>query len=197
MHKIKHPNIVELYEIYEDQDFCYLSMEFCPNGNLQQLVDESGPLSLIEAKTIARQILNALEYIHSQKICHRDIKPENILFKNKIPKLADFGLARIMSGTNKFSTVGTPYFLAPEVISGDYNMKCDIWSLGVVIYFAITGRKPFNGEGYEDLFIKIKEDDISWDNVPDDAQDFLRYLLRKNHKIRPNAHQALEHKWLN
>ena len=196
MHKIRHPNVVELYDIYENEEFFYIAMELCPNGNLKQFVRESGPLSDSDTKIIAIQILNALEYIHSQKICHRDVKPENILFKGGIPKLADFGLARVMSGTSKFSMVGTPYYLAPEVISGDYNMKCDIWSLGVVIYYAITGKRPFVGEGYEELFAKIQSTEISWENVPEDAQDFLRYLLRKDYKLRPNAHEALDHKWL-
>ena len=196
MHKIRHPNVVQLYEIYEDEEFFFITMELCEDGNLRQKVKHEGPLAIGEVKIIARKLLAALEYLHSHNICHRDIKPENILFKNDEPKLADFGLARLMSDTQRYSMVGTPYYLAPEVISGEYNFKCDIWSLGVVLFFALTGEKPFVAEGYEELFEKIKDTEIVWDQVPEDAQDFLRYLLKKNHKIRPTAHEALIHQWL-
>jgi calcium-dependent protein kinase len=196
MHKIKHPNIVELYDVYENSDFFYITMELCDDNNLRQKVTKFGPMSVEATKYVSKKLLLALQYLHSKNICHRDIKPENILFVDDEPKIADFGLARFMSGTKKFSMVGTPYYLAPEVISGDYNTKCDIWSLGVVIYFALTGKKPFVGDGYEELFVNIQETEIDWADIPDDAQDFLRYLLRKNHKIRPSAQDAITHKWL-
>ena len=92
--------------------------------------------------------------------------------------------------------VGTPYYLSPEVINGDYNVKCDIWSLGVVIYYAVTGRLPFYGEGYDDLFQRISESEIDWFGIQEAEQEFLRYLMRKDEKLRPTAEEALGHKWL-
>jgi calcium-dependent protein kinase len=135
-------------------------------------------------------------YLHERKISHRDIKPENILFKEKEPKLADFGLARVLGETSTYTIVGTPYYLAPEVIAGEYNLKCDVWSLGVVLYFAITGKKPFVGEGCDDLFEKIQRDEIDFQGVAEEAQDFFRYVLKKDHKLRPCARDVLEHQWL-
>lgn len=196
MLKIKHPNIIQLFNIYENQDFVYLTMELCPDLNLKQRVKRFGRLSPDIAKHLAKNLLSALCYIHSKNICHRDIKPENILFKDQEPKLADFGLARLMAGTSNFSLVGTPYYLAPEVISGDYNMKCDVWSLGIVIYFALTGKKPFDGKDREELFERIQDDEIFWEGIDDECQDFLRFLLNKNQRVRPSAEQALCHKWV-
>lgn len=197
MCKIKHTNIIELYNIYENEEYFYITMELCDEENLKGRVKRLGTLTPSETKILAKKILSALEYLHGKHICHRDIKPENILFKENEPKLADFGLARLMSGTSKFSMVGTPYYLAPEVISGSYNFKCDVWSLGVVLFFAMTGEKPFVGEGFEELFVKIQESEVDWREIPEEAQEFLRFLLIKNHKIRPTAGEALTHQWLN
>jgi calcium-dependent protein kinase len=196
MLKLKHPNIIQLLEVYENQDFVYLTMELCPDGNLKQRVKKFGSLSIDQVRPLTKKLLSALSFMHAKNICHRDIKPENILFKGQEPKLADFGLARLMAGTSNFSLVGTPYYLAPEVISGDYNMKCDVWSLGVVIYFAVTGKKPFEGKDRDELFERIQDDDIFWEGVEEGCQDFLRFVLNKNHRIRPSADDALEHKWL-
>lgn len=196
MLKIKHKNVIEFLDVYESIDYVYITMELCPDGNLKQRVKKSGTLSTQTMKTITFKLLDALVYLHNNHICHRDIKPENILFKGEEPKLADFGLARMMNGTSNFSMVGTPYYLAPEVISGDYNTKCDIWSLGIVVYFALTGKKPFEATDRDELFEKIIDDEIMWEGIEDDCQDFLRYLLRKDHKIRPSAVEALDHRWL-
>ena len=124
--KIRHPNIIEFYEIYESKDNIYITMEICRNGSLKERVNRDGPVPIHELKIIAGKLLSALKYLHSQGICHRDLKPDNILFTEKDVKIADFGLARFMNGTNTYSMVGTPYYLSPEVISGDYNLKCDI-----------------------------------------------------------------------
>lgn len=126
MHKIKHPHIIEFYDVYENTENFYITMEFCNGMDLKTKVKKHGAFSEPEAKDLTRKLLSALVYLHNQHICHRDLKPENILFDCQEPKIADFGLARLMSGTSKFSMVGTPYYLAPEVISGDYNLKCDV-----------------------------------------------------------------------
>jgi len=196
MLKLRHRSVIELYSVYENMDFVYITMELCSDGNLKQRVKKAGKLSESVMKGITVKLLEALVYLHSKHVCHRDIKPENILFKGDEPKLADFGLARMMNGTSNFSMVGTPYYLAPEVISGDYNMKCDVWSLGVVVYFAVSGKKPFEGKDREELFDHIQDNEIMWEGIQDDCQDFLRYLLRKDHRIRPTASEALSHKWL-
>ena len=196
MKKIRHPNIIELYDIYENSDFIYITMEICSKGSLKERVSKDGPIPLPELKLITAKLLSALRYLHSKNICHRDIKPENILFTERDVKIADFGLARFMDGTNKFTMVGTPYYLSPEVIFGDYNMKCDIWSLGVVIYYALTGRLPFYGEGYEDLFQRISNSEIDYYGINESEQEFLRYIMRKDQKLRPTAEEALKNEWI-
>jgi serine/threonine protein kinase len=195
--KIRHDHIVDLYEIYKSQEFIYITMELCSGGSLKERVNNDGPLSSEKVKTLACDLLKTLDYLHSMNICHRDLKPENILFtENGKVKLADFGFARLMEGTNKFTLVGTPYYLSPEVISGDYNTKCDVWSLGVALYFALTRRLPFYGEGFEDLFERITLCDIDWFGVEEEEVSFLSYLLVKDYKLRPSAKQALQHVWL-
>ena len=196
MKKIKHANIVELYDIYENNEYIYITMELCSGGSLKEKVNLDGPMTVNEVRNMAKKLLSALDYLHLNHICHRDIKPENILFTSEQVKIADFGLARLMEGTSKFSMVGTPYYLSPEIISGDYNLKCDIWSLGVVLFFALTKRLPFYGEGYEDLFERISVTEIDWSGVETEEKEFLKCLMTRDHKNRPTARQALEHPWV-
>lgn len=92
-----------------------------------------------------RKLLSALQHMHSQKIVHRDIKPENIMVQGEHElKLIDFGLSKKQEGNNKLKTIaGTPYYMAPEVLDGQYDSKCDIWSLGVLLYVFMSGYLPF------------------------------------------------------
>ena len=194
--KIHHEHIVQVYEIYKGSEYIYITMELCA-GSLKEKVSTDGPMPSEQVKTLAKDLLKTLDYLHSMSICHRDLKPENILFtKEGKVKLADFGFARLMEGTNKFTMVGTPYYLSPEVISGDYNVKCDIWSLGVALFFALTRRLPFYGEGFEDLFSRISLSEIEWFGLKEEEVKFLSYLLIKDYKLRPNAKEALMHPWL-
>ncbi|CAG9326947.1 unnamed protein product [Blepharisma stoltei] len=197
MKKVRHQNIVQFYEIYENPEFIYITMELCEEGNLKKKIEAFGKMNEEDVKIMTKQILSALVYLHRLKICHRDLKPENILFSNNRVKLADFGLARHMNGTNGFSVVGTPYYLAPEVIDGHYNSKCDIWSLGVVLYYSLTGKLPFNGTCYEDLFSKIQGTEINYGYMSTEAKEFLKLLLHKDQNSRINAEAAIKHSWLN
>jgi calcium-dependent protein kinase len=118
---LNHPNIVKLYGVFRDDEMMYLSMELCEGGCLLDRISQ-GPLNEAEVKGIAKQVLSALSYIHRNRIGHRDLKAENILFSREGKlKLADFGLARIMDKISDYSRVGTPYYLAPEVIHGTFN----------------------------------------------------------------------------
>ena len=101
-------------------------------------------------------------------------------------------------GEKKRTICGTPNYIAPEVLDGKvgHSYEVDIWSLGVVLYFALTKRLPFYGEGYEDLFERISVTEIDWFGVEKEEEEFLRYLMTRDHKIRPTARQALEHPWV-
>lgn len=111
-----------------------------------------------EACKIMEKLFRAINHCHAQGIIHRDIKPENVMIgrDNEI-KLIDFGLSkRSKDKTSHLTTIaGTPYYMAPEVLDGDYNYKCDIWSLGVLLYVLVSGYLPFQGENRQDVFKKI------------------------------------------
>ena len=95
-------------------------------------------------------------------ICHRDLKPENILFHNKVAKVTDFGLARVMTDGLMTSLVGSPYYMAPEVIRGNYDTLCDMWSVGILICYCATGLHPITARTKDEVFLKIKNLDIRW-----------------------------------
>mmetsp|Transcript_5350 Transcript_5350/g.9820 ORF Transcript_5350/g.9820 Transcript_5350/m.9820 type:complete len:218 (+) Transcript_5350:1063-1716(+) len=195
---LEHPNIVKLYGVFQDEDNIYLSMELCEGGSLKEQIVH-GPLPEEAVRQVANQTLQALTYLHKKNVCHRDLKPENILFTSSgVVKLGDFGLARVMEGTKDFSRVGTPYYLAPEVILGRYNKRCDLWSLGVVLYYALLGSLPFKGEDFEELFSSIQNGIVrNWHGCSPAAKDFLQQLLEPRLNRRFSAMDALRHPWLN
>ena len=138
-----HPNIIKLYDIYEDNKYMYLIMEECNGGeffdSLAKRAKEKKMYTEKECARIFKQILEAVNYLHAHGVCHRDLKPENILFSNVADdsclKLIDFGLSKVMDGDNTLKgTVGTTFYMAPEVITGNYNEKCDIWACGIILY---------------------------------------------------------------
>ena len=153
---------------------------------------------------IIYQLLKALAFIHSQNIVHRDIKPENMLFANKKNysslKLIDFGLAT--NSKKDKNTVGTPHYMAPEMIDGFSVPQSDIWSVGVITYFMLTGKYPFDSKTREDLFCKIKNDKLDLkplniSRVSDEAKEFIERCLHKDYNKRMTTSQALEHEWIN
>lgn len=157
--QLDHPNIIKLYEIFEEKKFIHLIMEECTGGELfDRIIDNVNNDKMYtekEAADIFKQIMSAICYCHAQKICHRDLKPENILFtsneRNSSIKVIDFGLSKpymqnIKGKVNKMKTrVGTAYYVSPEVLKGEYNENCDIWSAGVILYLMLSGFPPFNG----------------------------------------------------
>ena len=218
--KVDHPNIIRLFEIFEDDKHCSLIMEECTGGELFQRISEKiekdEAFTEKEAATIFKQIMSAVSYCHSQGICHRDLKPENILFLNNNPdspiKIIDFGLSKIfgeirplMKG-NKFekntmsARIGTSYYMSPEVLQGNYDNKCDIWSCGVILYILLCGYPPFDGETDHEIFKAISkkkfyfpEDD--WKGISDDARDLIKHMICDADK-RYNAEMVLNHPWV-
>ena len=161
-----HPNIIKLYEVYEDNRYIYLIMECCSGGELfDRILDRINSKNLYTEKQachIFKQMVSAICYCHSQKICHRDLKPENLLFLNSSEdsplKVIDFGLSKIFTKDNhKMTTkVGTAYYVSPEVLAGDYDEKCDVWSAGVILYILLTGEPPFNGANDNEIYKRIQ-----------------------------------------
>jgi calcium-dependent protein kinase len=165
MIKMDHPNIIKLYEVFEDNRYIHLIMEMCTGGELfDRIIDRINKKKLFtekEAAIIFKQMMSAICYCHGQKICHRDLKPENLLLCNNSEdspiKVIDFGLSKIFTDNNRKMTtkVGTAYYVSPEVLAGDYDEKCDIWSAGVILYILLTGEPPFNGPNDNEIYKKI------------------------------------------
>ena len=141
--RLRHPNILRLVEAKQIEGFFVIISEFLPGKNLEQVIlekkEKEEAFSESEVSAITRQLLLALEYCHDQGVMHRDVKPENIVFaEDGSAKLVDFGMAEYTHRPVR-STVGTPYYIAPEVINQDYLESCDVWSLGVLVFYLLTG----------------------------------------------------------
>lgn len=134
------------------------------------------------------KLFSAIAHLHSLNICHRDLKPENLLLEsseaNSEIKIVDFGLASKFGNENPLTTVvGTPYYVAPEVLKRKYGPECDMWSLGVIMFFLLSGKPPFNAESNTDilkLIIKgsFKMEGPLWDNISSEAKDLITQLLQ-------------------
>lgn len=205
LHELDHPNIVKYYETYEDDFYINLIMEYLSGEDLFKVISmkKYNNYSEKDAAEIMTYIFKALSFIHNKKIVHRDIKPENILFgvpgDYQTLKLIDFGLStHTLSKIGK--SVGSPYYMAPEIIDGSYTFKTDIWSVGVILYVLMTGKYPFNANSQEEIFTKIKKipyDMKSLNSSPcsKEAKDLISKLLVKEESERLSIDDALEHAW--
>lgn len=202
-----HPNIVKLYETYEDSLYLHLVMELCRGGNILEHVVQLGCLSEASAAEAMRKICMAVNHLHQLFICHRDIKPENCLYVSEDPgselKLVDFGLSVKFSSNplmKMISFVGTPYYMAPEVMRGYYTKECDLWSLGVILYLLLSGRQPFASSSIEELMPKVMAanynfDGEDWSMISDSAKDLISSLLVIDPTERLSMANILDHRW--
>lgn len=198
-----HPNILHLYKVYEDSNFLHIVTEYCPNNDLYERVS-SGSLPEHEAARVLTQLISAVSYCHKMGIVHRDIKPDNILFDSEDRlKLADFGSAELWcEGGVMSGVVGTPYYVAPEVLMGkEYNEKVDVWSVGVVLYIMLAGVPPFYGETAKETFEAVLRGNLRFPtrifrSVSAEAKDLLRKMICKDVSKRYSAEQVLRHPWV-
>ena len=210
LRKLDHPNIIKLYEIYADEDYFYFVLEYCSGGELlQYLISKNAHLGEFETIKIMSEIFKAIGYLHENKICHRDLKLENFLFDHAGVdahiKLIDFGLAKqnfdLKAGLK--SIVGSPNFIAPEILNKqEYDYKCDIWSLGVIIFILLSGDPPFQGENNFETFNRIKKGHFSfdgkeWKKITNEGKDLIKKLLVLEPNKRITITEALKHAWFN
>jgi len=197
LQQVHHPHILAYLCSFHDPEHVYIVTELCAGGNLLDRI-EQGPIEEKEMKRIARELMQGLAYLHALNICHRDLKPENVLFTEKgEAKIADFGLARVLDQSRIVSVVGTPYYLAPEVPDGKYDLKCDLWSLGVLLFYGLVGKLPFQGKDWPELRDNVLARHIEdWGKATSEGQSFLLSLLQVDPQARPSAVQALQEKWL-
>eukprot|EP01097_Dermamoeba_algensis_P002647 TRINITY_DN2047_c0_g1_i1.p1 TRINITY_DN2047_c0_g1~~TRINITY_DN2047_c0_g1_i1.p1 ORF type:complete len:362 (-),score=66.70 TRINITY_DN2047_c0_g1_i1:76-1161(-) len=204
MKKVSHPNILKLYEVYEEDDDFYLVMELVKGKELFDRIVERGQYSERDASAIIRQLLSAIAYLHSLGIAHRDLKPENLLSYGdpETVKLVDFGFSKNFGEEKMVTSVGSPGYVAPEILTNEsYDMAVDMWSVGVIIYVLLCGFPPFYADSPPDLFKKILAveydfDDPAWDYVSDAAKDLIRHLLVKDPKKRLTADECLSDPWV-
>nr|CEL69049.1 TPA: Calcium-dependent protein kinase 3 [Neospora caninum Liverpool] len=206
MKRLDHPNIIKLLEVYEDMKNLYLVMELCTGGELFERIIKSGHFSERYAASLMKQVFSAASYCHSQNVIHRDLKPENLLYADSSPlsalKVIDWGFAARCGKSHKFSSVvGTPYYVAPEVLFGKYGSECDMWSAGVILYILLCGYPPFHGKDNQEILKKVQVGEYSfdprhWRRVSDHAKDLVKRCLTYVPGKRISAAEALKHPWI-
>lgn len=204
---VNHHNIVRLYDLFDTPEKLYFVLEYMPGGALYEVLKVKGfELSEERASLIIKDILHGLAYLHSKGIVHRDVKPENILTTSKewpfTSKLSDFGLSNFLGTGALESKVGTPYFCAREVVTNEtYGTKADLWSLGVVTYEMLSGRKPFEGKHTKSVLYAILDGRYNfpqeiWQYISPEARDFVSKLICIDVNRRLSAEEALKHPWI-
>jgi len=208
MKMMDHPNVIKLYETFEDKRNIYLVMELCAGGELFDRIIDAGHFTEVQAAILMQQIIRAVYYMHESKVCHRDLKPENFLFMNKDPieknllKIIDFGLSCMFTENQVLTTkAGTPYYVAPQVLSGKYDQASDMWSCGVIMYVLLCGYPPFFGETDAEVLTKVRLGNFAfnasdWKNITENAKNLIRQLLQMSPKSRITAQNALKHVWI-
>ncbi|CAI9274006.1 unnamed protein product [Lactuca saligna] len=200
-----HPNVVDLKAVYEEEGYVHLVMELCAGGELFHRLEKQGRFSESEARILFRHLMQVVRFCHDKGIVHRDLKPENILLATKASssqiKLADFGLATYINpGENLHGTVGSPFYIAPEVLAGGYNQAADVWSAGVILYILLSGKPPFWGKTKSRIFDAVRAAALRfqpdpWNGISDSAKELIRGMLHTDPSLRLTAHEVLDHTW--
>ncbi len=214
---LAHINIIKIYEFFIDEKNYYIITEYLEQGDLFSKLDELN-LDEFNISAIIKQILQAVNYLNSKQILHGDLKLENILIErikklhhnhNDINyvniKLIDFGCSKIFIANEKYQElIGTVYYSSPEVLRGEYDEKCDIWSTGIIMYILLSGKMPFKGDSLEAIKKKILNEKYEIDyNIPELGDNFcskqaielMKMLLVYDPKKRLTASEALNNPW--
>ena len=205
----QHPNIIRLYNVFENVDYLYIIMEYCYGGDLfSYLENRHFRLTEKRASTIIHQMATAVYYMHSFGVVHRDLKPENVLMtstdEDSDIRILDFGLSKILGPYEKCDEpYGTLTYCAPEIIVDEpYSKPVDLWSLGVMTYLMVSGKLPFNAEDENEIARQVVYDEPNytrnpiWKTISPECLDFIKKLLDKDQNKRMTIKGVLEHKWI-
>ena len=209
--KLDHPFILKIMEFNSTPEEYHLITDYCPNGELFNEINNRSIFSEREASFIIYQILLAIRYCHKMGVVHRDIKPENIMIEKREAsgllrvKLIDFGVSKIFNQGGRNSTiVGSGLYMAPEVILGNYNESCDLWSIGVIMYILLVGSVPFKGVNDNDNNAsrenkkgRYNTSNPTYQSLSENAKDLISKLLKYEPNERITAENALKHPWFN
>ncbi|OWM66440.1 calcium-dependent protein kinase 28-like isoform X2 [Punica granatum] len=203
-----HENVVQFHNAFEDESYVFIVMELCEGGELLDriLAKKDSRYTEKDAAVVVRQMLKVAAECHLHGLVHRDMKPENFLFKSKKEnsplKATDFGLSDFIRPGRKFQDiVGSAYYVAPEVLKRKSGPESDVWSIGVITYILLCGRRPFWDKTEDGIFKEVlrKKPDFRrkpWPTISESAKDFVKKLLVKDPRARLTAAQALSHPWV-
>ncbi|GMI74704.1 ARABIDOPSIS THALIANA CALCIUM-DEPENDENT PROTEIN KINASE 6 [Hibiscus trionum] len=205
-HLAGHKNIVTIKGAYEDTLYVHIVMELCSGGELFDRIIQRGHYSERKAAELTKIIVGVVEACHSLGVMHRDLKPENFLLVNKDDdfslKAIDFGLSVFFKPGQVFTdVVGSPYYVAPEVLLKNYGPEADVWTAGVILYILLSGVPPFWAESQQGIFDAVLKGHIDFDSDPwplisDSAKDLIRKMLCSRPSERLTAHEVLCHPWI-
>ncbi|WJX11371.1 Calcium-dependent protein kinase 25 [Trifolium repens] len=200
------PNVISIKEASEDAVAVHVVMELCSGGELFDRIVERGHYTERKAAKLARTIVGVIQSCHSLGVMHRDLKPENFLFVNQQEdsplKAIDFGLSAFFKPGDIFNdVVGSPYYVAPEVLRKRYGPEADVWSAGVILYILLCGVPPFWGESEQEIFEAILNSDLDfssdpWPSISESAKDLVMKMLVRDPSKRLSAYDVLRHPWI-
>lgn len=201
------PNLMTVLEAFDEGAQLYLILPLCAGGELFDRIVKRGHFDERQASALMKTLVTALKALHDAGIIHRDLKPENILFEDESedarPIITDFGLSHKQGSEDlQLSTVGSPAYVAPEVLRArDYGPPCDIWAMGVILYVLLVGFPPFYGDTDSEVFARVEAGRYEfqspwWDSVSTCAKSLVRAMLTLNPKERITAADVLKHPWI-
>ncbi|EGV64109.1 Serine/threonine-protein kinase hsl1 [Yamadazyma tenuis] len=198
MKLINHPNIMGLFDVWENKNDLYLILEYIEGGELFDYMIKRGKLQEYEAVNYFKQIIHGISYLHQFNICHRDLKPENLLLDfNKNIKIADFGMAALEVNEKLLETsCGSPHYASPEIVAGKnyHGAPSDIWSCGIILFALLTGHLPFDDENIRKLLLKVQNGKfIMPANLSAEAKDLISRMLRVDPDQRITIEGILKH----
>ncbi|KAG1667632.1 hypothetical protein FOA52_001688 [Chlamydomonas sp. UWO 241] len=205
-HLAGHLNVVCVGDVYEDKYNVCIVMDCCSGGELFDAIVARGSYSEKDAAELIRVIVGVVAHCHQMGVIHRDLKPENFLISSKGAdaqlKATDFGLSTFFQENRTYTDiVGSPYYVAPEVLRRAYSKEADIWSCGVMLYILLCGFPPFSGSNEKAIFRNVMSQPLDfsqnpWPKISEPAKDCVRRMLQRDPKKRATAQEILQHEWM-